>query len=386
MIRENFREFCCGNQNDANIYPIEMPAQFTASDGDIRMHMMHNNFINEIEKPQITRLDSHSDNETEAKFSDEEDDKDIGSGGGGVGVNANIKNDETDDDDDIPLSKVRLKEKPNIDKVQLPTAIHDSFDKLIKTKTSSTFEVFLNDLRTCTNNLNADQENHVVDNMLTIMKTTLPTNGTIFPESKTDEKLLSQSISYPYFSLFKVLHQHEDKGKKCFNNVIQSLYNKLPTCGYMMLYFLKVYTKLLSRKNPNGSVAFKINMYKIYCDHIDEKIETRLPIDLGLLETESTQMFMWIMPDIYREFKSQMINNCDVIKLLVSCIDSKNLRDIIYSVTQGKLTMFKNDGIIDCVRESFKYETFEQVFLWQLIQAHNVPIEYLQVSFFYFSI
>lgn len=346
-----------------------MPNQFGPGD-EIRMPMMHNNYVNETEKPTITRLDSSSDNEGDAKFSDEEDEKEGG---------ATAKSEETDDDDDLPLSKVRLKEKPISDKVQLPPAINDSFDKCLKAKSSSTFELFLNDLRTCSSNLNAEQENYVVDNIMNVMKSTLPSEGSIFPESKTDEKMLSQSISYPYFSLFKVLHQHEDKNKKCFNNVIQSLYDKLPSIGYMMLYFLKVYTKLLARKNPAGNVSFKTNLYKVYCDHIDEKIEVRLPIDLGLLESESTAMFMWVMPDIYREFKAQMINNCEVLRLLVSCIDSKNLRDIIYSVTQGKLTIFKNEGVIKCVRESFGYETFEQIFLWQLIQAHHVPIEYLQV-------
>lgn len=380
MIRDNFREFCVGTPNDANYFPIEAPNQFSLVGGiandDIRMQMGHNNLMNEIEpKPTITRLDSSSDNELDAKFSDDEDDKDA------TAPTANLKHDETDDDDDLPLSKVRLKEKPNVDKVQLPAAINDAFDKLLNSKTSSAFESFLNDLRTCTSSLNGEQELYIVDNLIDIMKSTLPTHEkTIFPQSKNDEKHLTQSISYPYFSLFKVLHQHEDKLKKSFSNVLIALYKRLSTIGFMMLYFLKVYTRLLQRKNPNGTVAFKNSLYKHYCDLLNEKIEQHLPHDLCLLEQESTNMFLWILPDIYREFKSHMINNCDVLKLLVSCIDSKNLRDLIYSVTQGKLTIFKNDGVIDCVRESFNYETFEQIFLWQLIQAHQVPIECLQVN------
>lgn len=370
MIRENFREFCMGQQNDANFYPMEVPNQFASAD-DTRVHMMHNNFSNETDKPTLMRMDSTSDNDIEAKFSDEEEEKEIV---------ANVKSEETDDDDDLPLSKVRLKEKPAIEKVQLPAAISDSFEKYTKTKSSSTFEVFLNDLRTCTSNLNAEQEAYVVDNMLSIMKSTLPTETSIFPDSRNDEKMLSQSISYPYFSVFKVLHQHDDKNKKCFNNIIQIIYDKLPSIGFMMLYFLKVYTRLLARKNPSGNATFKSNIYKNYCDHIDEKVEVRLPIDLEMLEHESTNMFLWVLPDIFREFKSQTINNCDILKLLVSCIDSRNLRDIIYNVTQGKLTIFKSDGVIECVRKSLTYETFEQIFLWQILQAHHVPIESLQVS------
>lgn len=272
-----------------------------------------------------------------------------------------------------------MKEKPVPEKVQLPTSINDSFEKFLQSKSSSTFEVFLNDLRTCTSNLDSDQENYLVDNIVALVKSTLPTEK-LFPETKNDEKQLSQSISYPLFSIFKVMHQHEDKCKKCFNNIIRLVFNKLPMVGFTMLYFLKVHTKLLTRKNPNGNVTFKTSLYKTVCDYTDEKTDNRLSKDLALLEAESTNMFLWILPDIFREFKSGMINNSEVLKLLVSCIDSKNLRDLIYSVTQGKLTIFKNDGVLECVRESLSYETFEQIFLWQLVQAHHVPIEFLQVN------
>lgn len=276
------------------------------------------------------------------------------------------------------LFQVRLKEKPVPDKVQLPNSISDSFEKFLKSKTSSTFEVFLNDLRTCTSNLDSDQESYVVDNICSIIKSTLPTKP-LFPETKTDEKQLQQSISYPIFSIFKVMSQHEDKCKKCFQATIKIIYGKLPMLGYLLLYFLKVHTKLQTRKNPNGNVQFKTSLYKTKCDYLDQKLEASLVNDLESIEQESTQIFLWILPDIYREFKASMQNNSDVLKLLVGCVDSKNLRDIIYSVTQGKLTMFKNDGVLDCVRDSLKYETIEQIFLWQLVEAHNVPIEFLQV-------
>lgn len=276
---------------------------------------------------------------------------------------------------------MRLKEKPIPEKVQLPASINSSFEKFIKSKSNSTFEVFLNDLRPCTSNLDTDQETYLVDNIATIVKEALP-NQSIFPETKNDEKQLSQSIAYPLFSIFKVMYQHEDKCKKCFNNIIKLVFNKLPAVGYMLLYFLKVHTKLLTRKNPNNNVAFKSSLYKTLCDYLDQKLDVQLVKDLEALELERTNMFLWILPDIFREFSANMVNNTSVLKLLVSCIDSKNQRDIIYSVTQGKLTIFKNDGVLDCVRESLNYETFEQIFLWQLVHAHDVPIENLQVIIF----
>lgn len=337
---------------------------------------MNNNFSidNENSRPILNRLDSTSDNEVEGKFSDDEDEKETA-----------IKQEETDDDDDLPLSKVRLKEKPTPEKVQLPASINSSHEKFAKSKTSSTFDAFLSDLRTCTSNLDNDQETYLVDSLVSNVKETLPSLSSIFPETKSDEKVLAQSISYPLFSIFKIMHQHEEKCKKCFNNIIKQVFNRLPMIGCTMLYFLKVHTKLQSRKNPNSNVAFKTSLYKTLCDHLDVKVEGQLVKDLETLEIERTSIFLWILPDVYREFDTSMVNNKDVLKLLVSCIDSKNQRDIIYSITQGKLTMFRNDGVLECVRDSLGYETFEQLFLWQLVQAHDVPIESLQVKFGFYA-
>lgn len=375
MVRDTFREFCSGPQ--PNEFPSDIPNQLNNIGGIVGIgtedgRPLINNFGNENDtRPTLNRADSLSDNEVEGKFSDDEDEKESA-----------IKQEETDDDDDLPLSKVRLKEKPTPEKVQLPSAINSSFEKFMKSKTNSTFEVFLNDLRTCTSNLDNDQETYLVETLATTLKDTLPSLSTVFPESKSDEKVLAQSIGYPLFSLFKVMYQYEDKCKKCFNNIIKLVTNKLPMIGFTLLYFLKVHTKLQSRKNPNSNVAFKTSLYKTLCDYLDEKLEDQLVKDLEALEIERTSIFLWILPDIFREFNSIMINNKDVLKLLVSCIDSKNQRDIIYSITQGKLTIFKNDGVLECVRESLNYETFEQLFLWQLVQAHDVPIESLQVIYF----
>lgn len=369
LVRDNFREFCSGPQ--PNELPIDIPnLVIGADDGRPQINSFGND--NENSRPVLKRTDSSSDNEVEGKFSDDEDDKE----------SAIKQQDETDDDDDLPLSKVRLKEKPIPEKVQLPASINSSFEKFVKSKTSSTFEVFLNDLRTCTSNLDSDQETYLVDSLVTNLKESLPQMSSIFPETKSDEKVLAQSISYPLFSIFKVMHQHEEKCKKCFNNIIKLVFNKLPMIGCLLLYFLKVHTKLQSRKNPNSNFAFKSSLYKTLCDHLGVKVDDQLVKDLEALELERTSIFLWILPDIYREFDSSMVNNKDVLKLVVSCIDSKNQRDIIYSITQGKLTIFKNDGVLECVRESLNYETFEQLFLWQLVQAHDLPIESLQVFIF----
>lgn len=318
--------------------------------------------------------DISNDNEPEAVFSDDDEE---------TNNTADCKTDDlTDDDDDLPLSKVRLKEKPAPDKVDLPASITDSFEKFIQIKTTATFEQFINDYRTLTPSqaLDQEQQQYVFNNVTTVLKQTLP--QIIFTESKSDEKLLAESISYPLFSLFRTMYQYEDKCKKSFQTLLTSIIQRIPSVGYMILYFLKVYTKLQSRKNLNQNYPFKINIYKQLCDANinteDKSIEKCLVRDLTDLESENSQIFIWLISDIFREFKQIAVNNSEIIKIILSCIDAKNLRDLIYSVTQGKLILFKQDDIIDCVRDSLCYETFEQFCFWQLVQAHDVPIESLQ--------
>lgn len=267
------------------------------------------------------------------------------------------------------------------DKVDLPNSISSSFEKFVTTKTSSTFDSFLNDLRTCSS-LDGEQESYVVENINIVLRSSLPSTS-IFPESKNDknDEKLGTSISYPLFSLFKLMYQYEEKLKKCVQSVLKQVFNKLNGVGYMLLYFLKVHTKLLARKNSNANVSFKSNLYKLLSDYLDKNVDACLASDLAMLESESPQIFLWILPDIYREFKTIVVNNSDVLRTLVGSVDAKGLKDLIYSVTQGKLTLFKNEGVLECVRESLTYETFEQFCLWQLIQAHDVPFKYLQVSF-----
>lgn len=226
--------------------------------------------------------------------------------------------------------------------------------------------------------LDEAQLQYVISNAHLILRETLPLQS-IFPDSKTDEKNLAKSISYPIFGLYRFLYENEEKSKKPFQTMLTEICENIPEAGFLLLYFMKVHSKLQTRKNTQQSCQFKTNVYRLLCDAVDEKIEDCLVRDLDLLEKENTGVFLWLLPDIYREFKSSTINNSDLLKITLRCIDAKNLRDLMYYVAQGKLTLFKQEGLIECMRDSLGYETFEQLCLWQLVQAHDVPLKCLQV-------
>ncbi|KAH8362458.1 hypothetical protein KR084_004829 [Drosophila pseudotakahashii] len=281
----------------------------------------------------------------------------------------------TDDDDDLPLSKVRLKEKP---KVELAEAIAESFDLFVTKRNSYTWEAFLNDFRPLPASAFEEfQLNYVISNTVLILRETLPQHN-IFSESKTEEKYLAKSISYPLYGLFRFLYENDEKSKKPFQTLLSELCESIPEIGYLLLYFMKVYCKLQTRKNSQQSYQFKTTIYRQICDAVDDKVGNCLVRDLDLLEKESTTIYLWLLPDIYREFKSIATNNIDLLRITLRCIDAKNVRDIIYSVAQGKLTIFKQDGLIDCIRESLEFETYEQFCLWQIVQAHDVPLKSIQ--------
>lgn len=304
--------------------------------------------------------------------------------------------------------------------------------------------------------LDTEQEQYVVATVCDIVRSTLPADSP-FADSKSDERALHTSIGYPMFRLFRCMYEFEDKLKKPMAQLLRQIFRKLELpCGHLMLYYLKVTTKLQTRKanaslaaagggvagaggatdadsitnsaasptnaigsrvspanmtshNSNNSMAssggggsssntstsssiadsssaaassggFKTSVYRQLCDYLDDELDACLARDLTELEAASGPVFLWLLPDVVREFKPILLNNSAMLRVLCGCVDARGLRDLIYSVTQGKLTLFKNEGVLRCVRESLVYETFEQYCLWQLVLAHDVPIEYLQVS------
>lgn len=363
-IRENFREFM---PTTPTTLPVEIDDRFLK--------------INNVDSKSWNVSDVSEPKADEPQFSDDEaeEEKQLKIEEG--------SSDEDEDDDDLPLSKVRLKEKPVPDKVDLPNSIRDSFEKFLTSKTLVDFDSFLADFRSSSaEKLDAEQESYVFDNILNICKVTLPDKCDL-EEFKSIQKL-EQSINFPLYSIYKVLYQQEEKGKKCtvMPKLLEYCYSRSPNMGFLLLYYLKVHSKLASKKNEKAPVVFRSSVYKLFYQWINQKskesnqnIETCLEKDLTLMEQYSLGMFLWLIPDIYREFDSLMVNNSDILKVVVGCIDAKNLQDLVFDITQGKLVMFKNDGVLDVVRDSLEYETLEQMCLWQLLHAHDVPISCVQV-------
>ncbi|XP_052889487.1 integrator complex subunit 3 homolog isoform X2 [Anopheles moucheti] len=360
MLRENFREFC--------VPPNSMYGMHPPQPGMETQMMMH---YQPSETPRSADSVGTAD---DPKFSDDEDDASKAT------ATTATKTEDVSDDDDLPLAKVRLLEKPAIAKVALPDTLNGHLEEFLREKSVKSFEPLLQSLGSCGKAaLNLEQENYLTESVISVIKQTLP-DKSYFPTSKTDENL-SESINYPLFAAYRILYQQEESCKKRIMALLVAIVTRINVAGYMLLFFLKVHGKLQSRRKENaGSTAFKSSVYGVLCDALesDDSVDDYIEKDLNLLEKHNTQMFLWILPDMYREFKQTMLNNTTVLRLLVGCIDASNLGDIIYSITQGKLILFDEEGIVEILRKSLEYETFEQVCIWQLVQAHDIPLETFQ--------
>lgn len=387
MIRESFKEFLPTTPT----FPVEN--HFPIEDGKIKLNnnVSSNNNSNSMDV-DITVDVKNDDDDDSPRFSDDEMIE--------VKKPKKIKSESDDeDDDDLPLSKVRLKEKPGPDKVDLPSVLKDSFSKFISTKTLSDFESFLSDYRSNATSLDSEQEAYVLANIFTIIKSTIPEKCDLnefdniqkLDELENGQKLeqkLEQSINYPIYGIYKILNQHEEKDKKCsvMTKILTHCHSRWPSMGFLLLYYLKVNSRLGSLKNLKVPITFRSGVYKLFYQWINnktfQKIDVCLERDLQLMEQYSINVFLWLLADIYREFEKDVINNSEILKIVLGCIDARNLHDLICDITQGKLNMFKNDGVIDVIRESLEFETFEQLFFWQLLYAHDVPINFIQVNYY----
>lgn len=389
MIRENFREFIPTATTPTFVIDNHFPIE--SADGSRSASK------NSIESGGGIKSEEISEKSEDPKFSDDEspDEKKL--------KIEETSEDDDEDDDDLPLSKVRLKEKPLPEKIELPSAIRESFAKFLTTKAIGEFETFLDDYRTlpASAQLDSEQEAYVYANVLSIFKSTLPEKCDLdefenihkLDDCENSEKLeqkLEQTISYPLFAIYKILYNHDEKAaaKKCLviPKLIEYCHSKLANMGFLLLLYLKVSARLSLLKNQKVPMTFRSNVYKLYYQWTypsksNQKIDVDacLERDLQLMEQYSLKTFLWLISDIYREFESNAVNNSDILKVVVGCVDAKNLHDLICDITQGKLVMFKNDGVIDVIRESLDFETFEQMCFWQLLLAHDVPISHIQV-------
>lgn len=88
-------------------------------------------------------------------------------------------------------------------------------------------------------------------------------------------------------------------------------------------------------------------------------------------------MLCYLVPDVYMGFQNITLGNVQLLHLIVSTVDWCQLQDLVCQIMQGHLKMIKRESFTSLLTASLNWESFEQVCFWQLIVAHDFPIEWV---------
>ena len=148
--------------------------------------------------------------------------------------------------------------------------------------------------------------------------------------------------------------------------------------GYYLLYLLNAY----NRQNPMigesvSAIKSKANVYRDLCETIDKNnsLDLCLVNDMRQCQEDDVSLFVYLLPDIYKNFTKHAVGNVDLLYLVVSCVDGKQVQTLVCHVVARDFIMFKKDNIQAILTASLGWETFEQYVLWQLISAHDLPFD-----------
>ncbi|KRT78830.1 hypothetical protein AMK59_7723 [Oryctes borbonicus] len=355
MIRETFKEFCVQNSESSSKIEDFGPQAVKMEDGeDNRINNTVNNHI----------LD-------EPAFSDEEDEPSL----------VVHTPEEDTDDDDIPLAKVMKKERQDnkSEEVFIDGPLKVSLNGLQAEKHREKRCEAMEDVLQDVNDIDEDSDvfPSIAKSLCNILYEDFKME--LLPKMINEETLLD-SIKYPIFIIFDSLlnstKSEDDSNRDRILKLVSEMYSCQPCIGYLLLYYLKVKYRTERKKEDQSKInSLKISVYKDFCQTVEKKIDNCLYDDLNACHITDNSLMMWIVPDLYKDFKQQTVNNAQILRVIVSSIDALQLQELISLIMQGQLTMFKSDSLQTLLKTSLAWESIEQFFLWQLINAHDIPID-----------
>ena len=209
--------------------------------------------------------------------------------------------------------------------------------------------------------------------------------GKIFPvaaavgstlSSKHREEALEDSVGRPLFVAFRALCDMADSndGSGVLLQILAELYALQPRVGYYLLYFLSVDKQARQRE-----ARTKATIYKDLCETIDANycLDICLINDMRQCQEDDVELFVHLVADVYHIFPKTAVGNVNLLYLVVSCVDGGHIQQLVCHILARDLLLFKKDTFATIVTGSLTWETFEQFALWQLIGAHQVPIDCL---------
>nr|XP_018909585.1 PREDICTED: integrator complex subunit 3 [Bemisia tabaci] len=218
-----------------------------------------------------------------------------------------------------------------------------------------------------------DAENETLTALSTCLCTILDEqfDRPTLPE-KLSKESIEDSLERPIFVMYRSLTQYsdEDSRRQPLLTVLSEMYNSQPKIGYLLLYYLQA-TAPPDQLESKSSGSKRASVYKQFCEILDKELESCLIGDLTHCQDYEPSLLCWLAPSIYWQFNSIALNNKELVHLIVSCCDSRQLQELVCLIIQGRLVLFRGDAVIPILNASLNWETFEQFCFWQLVLAHN---------------
>ncbi|XP_048484397.1 integrator complex subunit 3 homolog [Plutella xylostella] len=280
---------------------------------------------------------------------------------------------EDTDDDDLPLSEVRARERPEL-AAALPLTLRPLAENLLDDRS---YESAVTLLSSATSSP-MPTPLALADLFAAALQDATPLK---IPPNPTPADL-DTAIKSPLFAMFSCVMPGEDTDRKklvmkTFKEMhSQNLYSGV---GYSLLFYLRVLFERDRRAERDAvkrrNVKFKANIYKEYCSFLDIKLADSIADDFERCQECDANLLVYLIPDVYREFKDLAQNHIRLLHCIVSTLDAAQLQQLVCLTLQGNLMMFKSDDINTMLSTSLSWETFEQYCLWQLLTAHDIAIE-----------
>ncbi|KAL4704469.1 hypothetical protein ACJJTC_019568 [Scirpophaga incertulas] len=281
---------------------------------------------------------------------------------------------EDTDDDDLPLSEVRARERPEL-AAALPLSLQPLAETLLDERSSTAATALLN---ACGSQMPTSLA--LADLFSAVIQDMSPLKINLNPNPAE----LDAAVNSPIFSMFSFLTSlgdNADSKKKLILETLKEIHgqNIYHNVGIYILFYLKVCYERDRRAERNlikrRDVKFKANVYREYCSFLEVKLAENLANDFERNQECHPNVLVWLIPDIYREYKDQVQNHIRLLYSIVSTLDAAQLQHLVCQTLQGNLMMFKSDDITEMLSTSLHWETFEQYCLWQLLTAHDISVE-----------
>lgn len=278
---------------------------------------------------------------------------------------------EDTDDDDLPLSEVRARERPELS-AAMPLMLRPLAEALLDDRTAAAATALIN---ACGSPMPTTTA--LADVFVAACQEVPPLKVSRTPTQAEIE----MALSTPLFSMFTFLTSNDEPKRKLILETLKEIQaqNTLRTVGFSLLFYLKVCYERERRAerdlDKRRNVKFKADVYKEYCSYLEMKLADSLADDFERCQECDANVLVWLIPDVYREFKEQSQNHIRMLHAIVSTLDAGQLQRLVGLTLQGTLMMFKSDDITLMLSTSLGWETFEQYCLWQLLTAHDISVE-----------